>query len=367
MAAEGGRTESPLARVLFDEAYRFRFFQAVRLLERTYPERQPVGRDNSMPSREVVRFRTRPTLDFPASEIHQLTRPGSEAKSATRGETGDAADGGAGNDTLSPPPEMMVAFMGLIGPLGVLPTHYTELVAERARYKDTALWQFLDIFNHRMISLFYRAWEKYRFPIAYERREQDRFTEYLFDIVGMGTRGLRGRLGLADEGLLLYGGLIAQRPHSAAAIEAILGDRFNAPARLQQFAGQWLTIEADSICRLGAANSQLGISTVVGTRVWDDQSKFRVIYGPLTLKKFTALLPAGADFRPATSLARFLAGTEFDFDVQLVLKAGEVPECRLTSRVDSVIAAPPMLGWTTWLKTREFAVDDSQVVLSVGP
>ncbi|MGI8567132.1 MAG: type VI secretion system baseplate subunit TssG [Pyrinomonadaceae bacterium] len=346
MAAEGGRADAPLARTLFDEAYRFEFFQAVRLLERMQPDKQPVGRTGTSPQKEVVRFRSRASLDFPPSELYEINR---------RNGTLDEDD--------ESPPEMVVAFMGLTGPLGVLPSHYTEMVADRARYKDTALWEFLDLFNHRMLSLFYRAWEKYRFPVAYERGEGDRFTEYLFDVIGMGTRGLRGRLGLADDGLLLYGGLIAQRPHSASAVEAILGDRFSAPARIRQFAGQWLKIEEDSICRLGAANSQLGISTIVGARVWDDQSKFRVVFGPLTLKKFTALLPSGTDFRPATNLARFLAGMEFDFDMQLTLRADEVPDCRLTA---TGTTSPPMLGWTTWLKTREFTEDDSQVVLSVN-
>ncbi len=342
MAAASGRTDPPLAQTLFDEPYRFDFFQAVRLLERIYPERQPVGLDVD-PAREVVHFRTRLSLAFPPSQIYGIKRNGVEDEG---------------------PPEMTVAFMGLTGPLGVLPHHYTELLMERTRYKDTALWEFLDLFSHRMVSLFYRAWEKYRFAIAYERSRQDRFTEYLFDIVGMGTGGLRGEhLHIPDQGLLLYGGLIAQRPHSASAVEAVLGDYFGAPARMQQFAGQWLKLEEEDLTRLGTANHQLGISTIAGTRVWDDQSKFRMKFGPLTFEKFKAFLPVGSAFKPAAALIRFLAEMEFDFDVQLTLRAGEVPECLLTTRAQE---HRPMLGWTTWLKTRDFVEDDSQVVLSVN-
>lgn len=340
MASEGRGADAPLSNVLFEEPYRFDFFQAVRLLEKIYPARRPVGGD-AAPSSEVVRFRTRPTLQFPASQIHEFM---------SRGGDGDT----------SPPPEMMVAFMGVIGALGVLPSHYTELVAERARYKDTALWEFLDLFTHRMISLFYLAWEKHRFPIAYERGGLDRFTEYLFDIVGMGTRGLRGRLGLPDEGLLLYGGLISQRPHSASAVAAILGDYFGVRARLEQFAGQWLTLDADSVTRLGTAHSELGASAVAGARVWDAQSKYRVLFGPLKLEKFLSLIPSGGEFRPASELAHFLTGEELDFDIQLVLRGDEVPTCQLSSREDDT---SPRLGWSSWLKTQPFAGDDSQVVL----
>jgi type VI secretion system protein ImpH len=341
MAAASRRADTPLIKLLFDEAYHFDFFQAVRLLERIYPERRPVGRDD-LPGREAVRFRTRAGLDFPASQLHQISAPA----------------GGA-----DAPAQMVVAFMGLTGPLGVLPHPYTELLTERARAQDHALWEFLDLFNHRLIALFYRGWEKSRFTVAYERREEDRVTEYLFDLVGMGTGGLRNRLGVPDEGLLHYGGLVAQRPHSAAALQALLGDYFGVPAGVAQFFGQWLSLDEESLCRLGGANSRLGIGTIAGGRVWDDQSKFRLKLGPLNFYEFAAFLPVGSAFKPLLKLCRLMAGQEFDFDVQLVLKAAQVPGCVLTTRA----RRRPMLGWTSWLKTREFVYDDAQVVLPSGP
>jgi type VI secretion system protein ImpH len=341
MAAENWRTDTPLERLLLEEPYRFNFFQAVRLLERMYPNREPVGKDAD-PARELVRFRTRVSLNFPASEIHEIAQSSS----------GDEPN----------PLKMEVNFMGMTGPLGVLPHRYTELLIERTRYRDTALWEFLDLFSHRMISLFYRAWEKYHFGVAYERGQQDRFTEYLFDLAGLGTGGLRRRMSLQDEGVLLYGGLVEQRPHSSSALEAILGDYFEVPVRVSQFVGQWLDIDEGSLSRLGNVNSELGVSALAGSRFWDHQSKFRLVLGPLDFAKFRMFLPNGSAFRPVADLARFLVGMEFDFDVQLILRADEVPACKLTISGDD----QPLLGWTTWLKTQEFAQDDSQVVLPVN-
>jgi type VI secretion system protein ImpH len=334
MAAEGWSPGNTLEEKLFEEPYRFEFFQAVRLLERLLPGRAAVGRHDAPPGGEVVRFRTLPTLQFPPSEVYELS-----------------------HGVEGAPPEMTVAFMGLTGPQGVLPTHITELVAERARYKDTALWKFLDLFSHRMVSLFYRAWERYRFTVAFERGKHDELTEHLFALVGMGTRGLRKRLGPPDEGLIFYGGLIAQRPHSGSAIEAMLGDYFGVAARLEPFAGQWLELDEEGVTRLGVANSCLGESTVAGSRVWDVQSKFRIHFGPLSLEEFEALLPTGANYTPAISLGRMMAGPELDFDFRLVLKAAEVPDCVLGG------TARPKLGWTTWLKTMPLGRDDSQVLL----
>jgi type VI secretion system protein ImpH len=337
MATESRRTDSPLAQELFDEPYRFEFFQAVRLLERMYPDRKPVARDSDA-LREVVRFRTRQTLLFPACEIHDLTQNNNEAQE---------------------PPEMMVSFMGVTGPLGVLPYQYTELLMERARYKDTALWNFLDIFNHRMLSLFYRVWEKYHFPIAYERSKSDQFTAYLFDIIGMGTKGLRGRLSFQDQGLLPYGGLIAQRPHSATAIGLMIGDYFGVDAKVVQFPGEWLKL-GDNVTSLGSANNELGRSTIAGTRVWCDQSRFRIRLGPVPLKKFQTLIPVGSAHKPLSEMVRLQVGLEFEFDLQLVLQRDEVPYCTLNAKDEN----GPRLGWTSWLKTREFAKDDDQVMIS---
>jgi type VI secretion system protein ImpH len=338
MATESGRTSNPLIGVLFEEPYRFEFFQAVRLLERIYPESQPVGRHGE-PGQEAVRFRTRVSLTFAASQIHQIT------------------DWNRGEERT---PQMTVAFMGLTGPAGVLPHHYTELLVERTRYRDTALWEFLDLFNHRMISFFYRAWEKYRFPVAYERGD-DRFTEFLFDLVGMGTRGLRNQLSFPDEALLYYGGLVAQRPHSASAMEAVLGDYFGVPAHVEQFSGQWLKIEEESLTRIGGLNAELGVMSVAGTRAWDDQSKFQLQFGPLSFSEFKVFLPTGSAFQPASDLTRLLAGLEFDFDIRLTLKADEVPDCVLSGRTEQ----GPMLGWTSWLKSMPLTEDDSQVALLV--
>lgn len=346
MDSEGGGSSPAVDKLLHDEPYRFEFFQAVRLLERLLPDRLPVGRVTeqgqvTLPAREIARFRTIVSLLFPPSQVGRLERP-REGESDRQ-------------------PEMEVAFMGLTGPLGALPNHYTELLIDRLRAGDRAMYDFLDLFNHRLISFFYRAWEKYRFPVAYERKpSDDQFTSSLFSIIGLATRGLLGRMSLRDDSLLCYGGLIAQRPHSASAFKAIIGDYFGVEASIIQFAGQWLPLDAESVSKLGAPNSALGVSAVAGSRVWDGQSKFRLKIGPIGYKQFVAFLPVGSAFKPVMEIIKFLAGPEFDFDIQLVLKAEEVPGTVLTTRA----RRRPMVGWNTWIRTRPFERDDEQVVLA---
>ena len=203
-------------------------------------------------------------------------------------------------DNGDSPPEMVVAFMGLFGLAGVLPRHYTELLLERVRQKDFALRDFLDLFNHRMISLFYRAWEKYRFPVAYERSRlssdahYDPFSFSLFNLIGMGTDGLRGKLKSGDEPLLYYSGLIAQ-PRSACALQAMLGDYFNVPLIIKQFIGAWLRVDDENRTRLsrGDSNNELGTTTMLGSKCWDQQAGFTLAVGPLKFQQFREFLPCG--------------------------------------------------------------------------
>ncbi|MCW5960100.1 MAG: type VI secretion system baseplate subunit TssG [Pyrinomonadaceae bacterium] len=329
-----------LKNLLLDEPYRFEFFQAVRLLEKISSDKKPVGRE-ALPDEEIVRFRSHVSFNFPASEIQKFQ---------------EDFVGESDEKKL----EMFVNFMGMVGMSGVMPLPYTELVATRARYKDDAMWAFLDIFSHRMISMFFRAWEKYRFPIGYERGN-DKFTSYLFDFAGLGTDGMRGRMSLEDESLLPYSGLIAQKPHSSNALANILSDYFGVSAKIIQFFGQWLDLDNNSITKLGSANSNLSRTAIIGTRIWDQQSKFRIRLGAMSFKQFQAFLPNGSAHEALKSIIRFMTGLEFDFDLRLVLKAKQVPSCILTTRAKR----RPMLGWSSWLKTEPFKSDDDQVILQI--
>jgi type VI secretion system protein ImpH len=223
--------------------------------------------------------------------------------------------------------------------------------------KDRTLRDFLDLFNHRMISLFYRAWEKYRFPVAYERGN-DAFTAYLSCVIGMGTAGLQRRMAVEDQSLLLYAGLFQQQPHSAIALESILRDYFELPVSVRQFFGRWVRLGEENHTLLDVQNHRLGFNAVLGSRVWDRQSKFRIRIGPMSCAAFESFLPGGSNHEAMMQLARLFAGYELDFDVQLVVAAAEVPACRLQS------TGAARLGLSSWLKVREFTHDADDPILA---
>src|SRR5215831_2602875 len=119
-------SEQALVDLLKHEPFRVQFFEAVRLLRRLLPDRKPVGHFVP-PGTEAVRFVANPSFAFPASEIQSLEWP----------------------DDPGAQPKMMVNFIGLASPNGVLPEPYTELIIDRAQKKNNGFRDFLDIFNHR--------------------------------------------------------------------------------------------------------------------------------------------------------------------------------------------------------------------------
>jgi type VI secretion system protein ImpH len=341
MASPSWGTNTPLTELIFSNAWEFRFFQAVRLLAGVYGERQPVG-GTASPEAEIVHFVAKQSLDFPASEVHAI----------------QANDGA--------PARMTVAFMSLTGIKGILPAYYTDLVIEQEMRGDDSLASFLDVFNHRLVSLFYRAWEKHHFIAGYEqalrRGTEDSFTAYLFALIGMGTGGLRDRLEVPDQALLRYAGLIGQRPHSASALAGLLRDYFEVPVEVDQFCGRWHALADQELSYLDSetVHNQLGVGAIAGDEVWSQGAVFRVRIGPLPFHQFREFLPDGEAFRKAVDLIRYFADRALEFEIQPVLMSSQVPCLRLTDELPE----SPRLGWLGWLKTEDFRDDAGDAVFA---
>ena len=330
---------SEVEELLRNEPYRFEFFQAIRLLERMLPDREPLGRFTH-PSEEVARLGSYPSIAFPASEIQSMDWPEGKA------------------------PSLAVNFMSTTGVQGPLPHYYTTMILARLRHSDRTLRDFLDLFHHRMISFFYQAWEKYNFTVAYERGERDRFSHHLLDLIGLGTAGLQERLAVPDDAFLFFAGILGQRPHSAHALELLLNDYFEVPFEVIQLVGGWFRLDETTECCIGERSTPseaLGLGAVVGDEVWNQQARARIRIGPLELDQYLDFLPNGTAFESLRALLRFWTNEEIDFEVQLILKRVEVPRCQLGGEGDGA----PQLGWVTWMKSKEMDRNPQETVFNV--
>jgi len=326
VATEKRQTDTALKDRLFEEFYRFSFFKAVGLLEHLSPDKKPLGK-TLVPGEEAVRFSSKPGLSFPASDISKIEQP----------------------DTKKPV-NMEVTFMGMVGPSGVLPHCYNEQVVERLLKKDRGLMAFYDMFHHRLISLFYLAWKKYRLTENYLPEAEDKISSCILCLTGMGTPGLLPSGGLPNKTLFhFFSGLLSKAAPSACSIEALIGYISGATVKVEQFIERMLPISPEDQTRLGMANGQLGVDAVCGSYTADVQSKFRVVIGPVKYNTFLRLLPGGEMLRPIFSMVKTIAGIEHEFDVRILLDRGEVPACTLG-------AGYPMLGETTWVYSPGFTL-----------
>jgi len=258
---------------------------------------------------------------------------------------------------------MTVNFLGLTGPNGVLPHLYTLLLIERRAARDRRLQDFLDIFHHRLTSLFYQAWRKYRVAAGFGS-EGHRVSWYLKDLAGIGTKGLQDRQEVADRSLLYFAGFLALQQRSAIAFEHFLQEYFGVPVEVQQFTGAWYDLPLDAQCELideEDAPRQLGLGAVAGDQIWDHSSKARIRIGPLPLALYREFLPGTPTHNALRGLARFYTGGQIDFDVQLVLARDQVPEYELGADT-----AELPLGLCSWAKTGDFEHDPDDAIVSLG-
>lgn len=324
----------------------FSFLQTLRLLERQHQEARPrlggapfksriaSGVDFRPPAQEPVRFRGQHNLTFPRAEVEQLRKVGDKW-------------------------QLQANFIGLDGALGPLPFHYTELLQERQKAKDPALTRFLDMFNHRTTTLFWRAASKYKLPLEYERarkhsgdrRTLDRHTDVLLSLIGLSPRLLKDNSSLPAEALIYYGGLFSQQVKTATNLRQILHGYFDVPITVEEFAGTWCEVLPSMRCRFPSfeephgQNNCLGRSSLMGQKSWLAQNKVTIKLGPLTKGQYQRFAPGSRALNSLNELSALYLGSENQFDFTLTVKAGEMAgDLQLTSG-----AKAPQLGWNTKL------------------
>lgn len=313
---------------------RFDFYAALRQLECAFAHLPRIG-EATRPADEAVRFGQHSSLAFEPAMIAGLI-PG---------------------DT----PKLLLNFFGLMGANGPLPIHLTEYIRDRQRnLNDPTLAAFCDVFHHRMISLFYRAWASAQPTVSLDRPGADRFANYLGSLLGIGLPSLQARDGVVDLAKLHFAGRLGPQTRNAEGLAALLGDYLGVPVEVEQFVGHWMTLPRDGLCTLrsGPDAVVLGQATVMGRKVWNAQHKFRLLIGPLDLTQTRRLLPGGDSLQRVQDWVRQYVGMAMDWDVNLIVKKEHRPRLRLGST---------SLGWTSWLSSRAPQRDDRQLLIKPRP
>jgi type VI secretion system protein ImpH len=305
---------------LAQEPWRFDFYATLRRLERSHETRPRIG---DAPSRrdEYVLLGQDPYLDFPASNL-------AKAEADERGRT-----------------HIRVKFLGMLGPNGALPLATTEEAYGWLLARDDAFPRFLDLFSHRFLQLFYRAWADARPAAQHDRPDADRFKDYVGSALGIGSEPYRDRDSVPDVAKLGFAGLLAPQAKSASRLANLIRGMFGVEAEVEQFVPSRLVFEVNDRTRLGGRNATLGEDALLGGSVFSVQDKFRIRITTASLAEYRRFLPTGDRSKPLADLVFLFNGEQLDWDVELALPARAAEPVRLSRS--------GQLGWTGWLAPRE--------------
>jgi type VI secretion system protein ImpH len=313
-------------------------FRAMRLIEREHPHLPLLG-DALRPVDEPFRFAEEPSLTFAPAAITAL----------------EAAPVG--------PPRLVQRVIGFLGPNGALPIHLTEYTRERLlHHNDPTVLRFLGMLLHRFGLFFYRAWARSSPVVSLDRGQDSSLVRQLGSVVGIGEATLRRRDAVGDFAKLHFVGRLARSVRDADGLESWLRLHFRMPVQVEQFCGHWMQLDDSERSRLTALGQQgLGRGAVLGRQMWDVQHKFRIVIGPLPWSQFAAMMPGASPLAQLRSMVRQYVGFEFNWDVRLILRAGDVPEWRLGAP-----GGAGQLGRTSWLNSRrKRSRDADELVMNV--
>ncbi len=305
--------------------HRYDFFQVMRRVEAHHAHKPRLGTARR-PIDEPVRLGQAADLSFAPASLSRV----------------DLAD-------RSGKPRIEVRFFGLFGPNGPLPLHLTAYARERRMHKgDETFGRFADMFHHRLLLLFYRAWAQAQPTASLDRPDQDRFADYVGSLMGVAGDAWRQRDAAPDHARLAFSGLLSRQVRHADGLAQMLSRFLGMQVRVEQFVGRWMTLPTAERSRIGRraasrrlSTSQLGTSAVLGSAVFDRQHHIRIHIGPLALPAFESLLPVGSALPPLMAMVKQYIGLEFGWDLRLELDPAQLPACR-PGRYGR-------LGWTTWL------------------
>jgi type VI secretion system protein ImpH len=310
---------------MHEQPWAYDFFQALRRIECSAPLQPRIGHSLRLGD-DPLRLGQQLECTFAPSTLAALTPQLNDA-----------------------PPRLDQFFFGLGGPNGPLPLHLTEFLRDRQRnHGDDAGKRFLDVFHHRLLSLFYRAWAEARPTVSHDRPDNDYWAARLASFSGRGMPSLLNQGLIPDVAKLHFSGHLSAQTRYPDGLKAILSDYFGVPVAVEEYIGQWLELPERS--RVGVSAYQLGVDLCLGSQVWDRQHAFRVRLGPLTLDEYRGMLPGGESFKHLTAWVAEYIGFELDWDLNLILQQQEVPAFTLNGQL--------RLGFTTWLGDPRRDADD---------
>lgn len=332
MARETQPTYPRLSARLGKEIGRINFYRFCQLLEKSMPERPLLG-SSLHPADDPVRFRPHPGMGFPVSELKAIEYD---------------------DDAPDAPPTVRTTFLGLYGVDSPLPTSYLDDITQR-REGHEALERFLDIFNHRILTQFYRIWRKHAYPASFEAGGKDATSQCLLGLIGLGITGTDKHVATPVSRFLALLGVMRRQARTAEGIEALV--RLLAPQTHVGVTPHCLrpvTLN-QPMGFYGEGGFLLDGCTVLGEEATDANSQLLIALYTEDAQEAQAWLPEGQLYH--------------DFQVLLRVYLGWRYKARITLTVPTPLLPEPVLGREDFLLglTGVLGTDDKNLASDIPP
>jgi type VI secretion system protein ImpH len=323
--ATAKRDDARLVKLLETQGETYGFFHAVSLLHRLAPEAVPVG-GLGPADKEAVRFRHDPSLVFAASDVVSIKLTDEEGKRRQAVVTS--------------------TFLGLTGAASPLATAMTDEVLRDLQDGEGNLAAFYDIFHHRLISLFYRTWKKYRFYSGFRDDGKDVFTQRALAFVGVDTHGASPRFNLPLSFQLSLAPLLSNRTRSARTLEVALRRVLpeGIDVWIESFVERVVEIPKEQRIRLGIANTTLAEDVVIGRRVHDRSGRFRIHVGPVSYERYEELLPGKNLHIALGRIVDHLSRGTLEAELEVRVKEEDTPHFMLGDPRGAILGSTTRLG-----------------------
>lgn len=305
---------------LKERPYDYDLFQVLRLLDAQDGAQWPLGKAPH-PHQEPIRLGQQPSLSFAPT-----TLASAEVKKECTAH------------------ELMIYSFGLLGPNGPMPLHFTEYVRERyLHHQDSTFLDFLNLFHHRLILLFYRAWANSQPTVSLDREDNQAFNHYISSLIGMGSGETYSDDSIPRDAKCFMAGHFVRQHYDAEGLAKILSHYFQLPVQILENIPVWLPIAKEQQTRLSIHQlPKLGQDTFLGLMARDIQHKIRIELGPMTLAQYQLFLPDQAHAIELRDWVRHYIGIEYQWDVRLILHKEEVARAQL--------GGDQRLGLSSWLR-----------------
>jgi type VI secretion system protein ImpH len=224
-----------------------------------------------------------------------------------------------------------VSLPALYGRFGALPDYFTDELLEGGD-SSKALRDFLDIFNHRMLTTFQDIWERYHFfteDVLNPNTDKASQEALILDrLTGMLTsEGLKAN----DRALRWHEMQLFRHPvRTRAGLLELLRSYFSGlQIAYQGFQVHLRDIPEGQRIKLGFKNSCLGEDLLCGDSLEDPGAGLRITFHSLDFQTYMSLQPGGERHRALCRLLAIYTESRWKCHLTLGLRSDQIPSINL--------------------------------------